>query len=371
MSKCNDANANALMHQLFQIPTHNREAQVAMVNALPSGVVPYVLTRGFGVTIPSSGKRALLMRLVAHTGTIFSREDRIAVAAEIEEERQARVRLQAQAAQVHQPFDIIVALDVCIQAFQTFEYFPGMVTVLPGHLLFNDIHTDMNPKTALFGIVIKLLKTMYDLESMGNAVLPAFIRQEVINTWMQNKLNNFNFITAALNDCARNCNIYIAPAGFVHMINMARMYNYIRMLQADQTRFNFTLNHAGFVHVVAAAPVVVLPPPQPIQMKALKIRLIVMIGLNEEDTDDEEENALDDDHHKCGVCFDNFTERKLVITGCNHAFCSGCIHGVARNRGLKSFIQCPSCRAEILELSVSQHDHAAVVAGIAPGLVVV
>jgi len=170
VSSCNDANANALMHQLFQIPTNNREAQVDMINSLPTAVVPFVLSRGFGVTIPNSGKRALLMRMVTHTESQHSdatpsHEDRIAVAAEIEEERQAQARLQhtmrvsasqnainyARQAQtqVHLPFDIMVALDECIQRFESFEYSPPeyeMVTVLPGHLLFNDTHTSMNQK---------------------------------------------------------------------------------------------------------------------------------------------------------------------------------------------------------------------------------
>jgi len=386
------------MHQLFQIPTNNREAQVDMINSLPTAVVPFVLSRGFGVTIPNSGKRALLMRMVTHTESQHSdatpsHEDRIAVAAEIEEERQAQARLQhtmrvsasqnainyARQAQtqVHLPFDIMVALDECIQRFESFEYSPPeyeMVTVLPGHLLFNDTHTSMNPKTTMFGIVVKLLKTVYDLEAANIANLPAFIRIEVINSRMQDKFNDLNWITDTFKAAARHCNIYIAWAGICHMINMAKMYNYIRMLQPDQSRFKFTLNHVGFVHETVAVPPPPPPQPQPQQpqMKALNIRIIVMLGLNEDDddTDDDDDECNqsrihdDDDHNKCGVCFDNFTERKLAITGCNHAFCSDCIHGVARSRGLKSFIKCPSCRAEISELSVSKHEYAAVVAGI-------
>jgi hypothetical protein len=383
------------MHQLFKIPTNNREAQVDMINSLPSAVVPFVLSRGFGVTIPNSGKRALLMRMVTHTESqqsdaTPSREDRIAVAAEIEEERQAQARLQhtmrvsasqnainyARQAQtqVHLPFDIMVVLDECIQRFESFEYSPPeyeMVTVLPGHLLFNDTHTSMNPKTTMFGIVVKLLKTVYDLEAANIANLPAFIRIEVINSRMQDKFNDLTWITDTLKAAARHCNIYIAWAGICHMINMTKMYNYIRMLQPDQSRFKFTLNHVGFVHETVAVPPPPPPQPQP-QMKALNIRIIVMLGLNEDDddTDDDDDECNqsrihdDDDHNKCGVCFDNFTKRKLTITGCNHAFCSDCIHGVARSRGLKSFIKCPSCRAEISELSVSKHEYAAVVAGI-------
>ena len=378
MSACNDANANALMHQLFQIPAYRRETQVVMVKALPSGVVSYVISRGFGLAIPSTGKRNKLIDLVltrsaaemAANADAMTEDERVAMAAEIAAENQARRNALAavRAARAAQtvpasviPADIMMMIDACIQTFQSFAYSPDMVVVLRGHSFYNEVQpTYLNPQLTLMNIVVKFLTTMFRLESSRSMGLPHSTRLTEINQRLQIKFNEPGWIEAALKSGARGCNIRILQAGIIHMVNMVRMYNYIRLIQADQFQFNYSLNHVGFVQP-AAQPAQVPNPPQ---MKPLKIRIVVMTDLNEEDTDDETE---EDDDHKCGVCFDNFTERKLVITGCNHSFCSTCIHGVARTRGLKSFILCPSCRTEVSELSVSLHDYQAVVAGIAPG----
>jgi hypothetical protein len=352
-----------------------------MVKALPSGVVSYVISRGFGLAIPSTGKRDKLINLVlarstaemaADAAAVMPEEERVALAAEIAAENQARSHALA-AARAAQPVpvpvipvDIIARLDVCIQTFQAFEYLANMVCVLQGHSFYNGLLDPvyLNAPLTMMNIVIRFLTTMFNLESNRVIDLPNSARLAVINQRLQLKFNDIAWIEAALKAGARHCNIRILQTGIIHMVNMVRMYNYVRLIQADQSQFNYSLNHVGFVQP-AAQPAQVPNPPQ---MKALKIRIVVMVGLNEEDTDDEaEDDAAEDDAHKCGVCFDNFTERKLVITGCNHSFCSTCIHGVARTRGLKSFILCPSCRTEVSELSVSQHDYQAVVAGIAPG----
>ena len=54
----------------------------------------------------------------------------------------------------------------------------------------------------------------------------------------------------------------------------------------------------------------------------------------------------------CGVCYDDFKPNQVVKTGCDHEFCTGCISNWAKQRGIKSFIQCPLCRAEIDTLTV-------------------
>lgn len=54
----------------------------------------------------------------------------------------------------------------------------------------------------------------------------------------------------------------------------------------------------------------------------------------------------------CGICFDDFKPTVIAKTGCGHDFCIKCISAWARQRGIKSFIQCPCCRTEIDELTV-------------------
>jgi hypothetical protein len=54
----------------------------------------------------------------------------------------------------------------------------------------------------------------------------------------------------------------------------------------------------------------------------------------------------------CNVCFDELKPAQLVKTGCDHDFCADCIGSWAKQRGIKSFIQCPCCRTEIDTLTV-------------------
>jgi hypothetical protein len=63
----------------------------------------------------------------------------------------------------------------------------------------------------------------------------------------------------------------------------------------------------------------------------------------------------------CGVCFEELKSEKVVKTGCGHVYCSTCIGGIAKQRGMKSFIPCPGCRAEIKELKVQNEEEKKIV----------
>jgi hypothetical protein len=69
----------------------------------------------------------------------------------------------------------------------------------------------------------------------------------------------------------------------------------------------------------------------------------------------------------CGICFDDFKSSLIVRAGCEHEFCAGCISKWAKERGIKTFIQCPCCRAEIDTLTVgTKAEMKKVKAGLAP-----
>ena len=85
------------------------------------------------------------------------------------------------------------------------------------------------------------------------------------------------------------------------------------------------------------------PKPAPEVMKTLKTTITCRAPHRSKKTD-----ML----VSCGICFDDFKPTMLVKTGCGHDFCTGCISGWAKQRGIKSFIQCPCCRAEIDTLTV-------------------
>lgn len=125
-----------------------------------------------------------------------------------------------------------------------------------------------------------------------------------------------------------------------HIDNMARMYNYERLLDNSNTFEMFW-------------PARIAEAMNPAQMKVLAIKITVCEPCQSEDT--------------CGVCFDELPSEKMVKTGCGHVYCSTCIAGVAHQRGIKSFIPCPGCRADIVELKVyNEEEHQLVVDGLKP-----
>lgn len=122
-----------------------------------------------------------------------------------------------------------------------------------------------------------------------------------------------------------------------HVDNMTRMYNYDRLLENSNT---FEIFWPSRIE-------------KPEAMKVLPIKITVCEPCQPEDT--------------CGVCFDELPSEKLVKTGCGHTYCSTCIAGVAHQRGIKSFIPCPGCRADIVELKVyNEEEHQLVLDGLKP-----
>ena len=132
----------------------------------------------------------------------------------------------------------------------------------------------------------------------------------------------------------------LLPNEIRHIDNMARMYNYERLLENSNTFEMF------WPSLISAAM-------NQDKMKVLPIKITMCEPCLPEDT--------------CGVCFDELPSEKMVKTGCGHTYCSTCIAGVAHQRGIKSFIPCPGCRADIVELKVfNKEEHKLVVDGLKP-----
>ena len=87
---------------------------------------------------------------------------------------------------------------------------------------------------------------------------------------------------------------------------------------------------------------------RPSEMKALKTVITCCPIVAPLDVEDAPKPPPD----TCSVCFDNLVPSRVVRTGCDHTFCSDCIGDWAKERGMKSFIQCPCCRAEIDNITV-------------------
>ena len=88
-------------------------------------------------------------------------------------------------------------------------------------------------------------------------------------------------------------------------------------------------------------------PPHPFEVVANKMKALKTVI-----TSRDQRSKKTDAPITCGICFDDFKPSHIVRTGCEHEFCATCISTWAKQRGIKSFIQCPCCRAEIDELSV-------------------
>lgn len=379
VSACNDEHSNALMVQLFQAES----VAVAMqkVKAMTAGVVSFVLSRGFNVAI--SGKRARLIELVLarypapdaleyresvatreavaevklSRARIVARERAIVARDRAIEERErmnSLLRVQEEQYSVQVMFESIVAL------IHQFDY-TGAMSLLPSHESYGEPVYVFSPHQivqTMLNFVVNFLTTVYRLETDKAGGIPVLTRQLEINRSMRAKLNSSEWFESALRCAALSSHVEFTQAGIVHMTCMAKMYNYRRMLQADQTLFVYSPINAPFLQPLQ--PVVHKMP-----MKPLNIRVVLVV---EDDVEEVvEEGAPKKELPVCGICFDDLLAHKAVITGCNHTFCSDCIGKFARTRGIKSFINCPCCRREVDELMVtSQVERVAVIAGLAP-----
>lgn len=370
VSSCNDHQATIYMNQLLQ--ETSAPAAMEKIRAMTAGIVSFVLSRGFGV--PISGKRAKLIELVLArypaADVLGSRELIARREAEAEaraEQRrvasQARIIAQQERRNVER--DRVNALlleqdeigelyDNLRQRFNTLALivnnpnsYYDVVSLLPSHPSYEidnvNVLNTRHTVDIMMRFVKMLLTTINRLETERASSMLESLRQHEINMRTNAKLNRVEWVESALRSAAVSCRVQFTQAGIVHMTRMAKMYNYRRMLHADQTQYDYT-------HVYTHPAVHVQPV-----MKPLKICVVL------------KKNTKDIEGQVCGICFDDLPALKTVMTGCNHVFCSVCIGRFAQTRGIKSFINCPCCRSEIAELSVScQVEHDAVVAGIAP-----
>ena len=371
VSSCNDHQANIYMNQLLQ--ETSAPAAMEKIRAMTAGIVSFVLSRGFGV--PISGKRAKLIELVLArypTADVLRSRELIArreaeAEARAEQRRvasQARIIAQQERRNVErervnalllEQDEIGELYDNLQQRFNTLALivnnpisYYDVVSLLPSHPSYGIDNVNVLNTRHTVDIMIRfvkmLLATINRLETERASSMLESLRQHEINMRTNAKLNCVEWVESALRSAADGCRVQFTQAGIVHMTRMAKMYNYRRMLHADQTQYDYS--HVQQAHVQQAHV-------QPV-MKPLQICVALM-------------SLKDIEGQVCGICFDDLPALKTVMTGCNHVFCSDCIGKFAQTRGIKSFINCPCCRSEIAELSVScQVEHDAVVAGIAP-----
>lgn len=213
------------------------------------------------------------------------------------------------------------------------------VILLPGNASRSASMSDAELHSEIERLVVKVITRLIENFASVRASGAVDVDQ---HTHICNCVENMPFMNAVMNN--------VSSEG--HMILSARAKQYIMthiMIKICIRRYNVIRDAMLKCHV-------------PDVMKALKI--VVKCRMYEEEEADEVVLT-------CGVCFDDLTKGTAVRTGCGHNFCSDCICNWAKQRGIKSFIQCPCCRTEIDKLTVAgESEQVKVESGLAPAPVV-
>ena len=341
VSKCNDANAMSAMHDLFR--DESIASAMGKVDSYPSNIVSFILSRGFGVPISGVGERRKRDALRTHVRRHFSssREERLALIRTHVRTTQMidNIRQIEYNAMLAEEQGSLTNYNVLKIVTDAFDYnTPGLIGLLATHPYYQ---FGVNNNSLLISQMMKLLvKQVLDLmyeESRRTAVSAS---QAAINRKLKERLDNTEGYCELLKMYGTRCHLVLSPYAIAQMLRLSRMYNYKRVSERGSS-FNFINTN-----------------PTPVSndvMKSLAIQ--VVLELDDEKTEKEE----------CSVCFDELSREKIVKTGCNHVFCSGCVAGVAKTRGIKSFIRCPCCRADMDQLTVGcQEEHTEIIKGLAP-----
>ena len=386
VSRCNDASAMSAMQDLLR--DESIASAMGKVESYPSNIVSFILCRGFGA--PIAGKRQALRNHVLAkfpeadasawrqtNPDRVGRESREVQQQRLEEQRRETVRVerlsperriramqrmtntqQIQNAAVQEDVNrSLTQLNILRIISDAFNYTtPGLVTLLPTHPYY-DYYLGANhlvvASDTMKVVVKQVLELMYEesrrsaistsqMTSNTNIISP---HQLEINRRFQQLLDDGERYYQILQVYTIRCHMQFSPLAITQMLRLSRIYNYKRVSER-LLRFDFIETHVQQVNNNASAAV----------MKPLAIHVVLEL-----DEEEEEEKA------ECSVCFEELSREKMVKTGCNHVFCSECVAGVAKTRGIKSFIRCPCCRADIDQLTVGCHEeHAEIIKGLAP-----
>lgn len=330
ITRCDDTYATTILNE---IKNSHMELAMRLVDEIPNNIVKFVLVQGFGAS--ASLNRQALRGLVQRQYTnrslpspyvVASREhqesirlqqqqQRIAQDAEEAEEREHEVhrRQRALIRERRNNEDGYARYTLLVEQFRSSPYY----SIAERRPMYKSL------ARCQLAILERLARTSVRYRNPT---------QEEFNSYIMSKLTDHGL------ECPLGCSCYMpvfsrlrqtvwanfAIEEIIHISNIARMYNYQRLINNQHTFATI------FTEEVAAATTN--------EMKPLKIKVMLCSPCETDDT--------------CGVCFEDLEPKQIVKTGCGHVYCSTCIAGVAHQRGDKSFITCPGCRAEISELNV-------------------
>jgi len=312
-----------------------------LVDEIPNNIVKFVLVQGFSASV-SLNREALRVLVQQYYTNTIRPSPLIAIRERNQllqqQQHRAQRRAQAQEAEEERQHEEQRRQRAIIRSRRDNEDGYARYALLVEQF---QIHVNVARRTmfkSLAGCYLAIL------ERMANTMLgyrnPT---PDEFNLYIMNKLTGHGL------ECPVDCTCYsplfarmrhvvwqnFSIEEIAHITNLARMYNYQRLIHNQMTF------------------AIIFPRTDPQddttdEMKPLKIKVMLCSPCETDDT--------------CGVCFEDLEPKQVVKTGCGHVYCSTCIAGVAHQRGIKSFITCPGCRAEITELKVPNEDEEKLVA---------
>ena len=310
---CADEEARVVLEGLLS--DSNRESALQRCRTMSARHVTYALCRGFHV--PVSGGRAKLIELV-----------------------EARTQEQPSVAPsppVVEPYNPMMVLQAVISRkasltlrINELSTRPLELQFLPGHRCYGS-----NGSLPNSSIIVEKRNTVNEiakavLVSVVTMAMQAVIANDMpmsnFDVFIVNRINNIELLMPCIHETAA-LHYACVESSTGHTIEC--IITLIKFLNCDREAF----------HLYAL--INTIPPPPP-QMKVLKTVVTC--------------RPVACASGSCGICFDDMTAVKIVKTGCNHDFCVDCISNWAKQRGLKTFIQCPSCRTEIDKMTVGDKE---------------
>ena len=304
--RCNDANAHSVLNRILN---SDMDTAVSLVDTIPNNLVSFMLVRGYRLSVKSS-RNELRSRVIQEYSYRIPRPI------------VNRAPLTLVHPNIHHPAVVTHgmgdALSIATLHHQTSQLVRNYYVT----------HPQPPARMSIYMVLVRGYLRRLEQAARGQSIIEF------------NQYINMRLCISMANACESLRQILMDDE-IRHIDNMARMYNYERLLE------NLNTFEMFWPSVMAAA----IKPQD--QMKVLPIKITVCEPRQPEDT--------------CGVCFDELPSEKMVKTGCGHVYCSTCITGVAHQRGIKTFIPCPGCRADIVELKVyNEEEHQLVVDGLKP-----
>jgi len=205
----------------------------------------------------------------------------------------------------------------------------------PVAIVNNPAVIQLMPTHPLYAILTQSLQHLIEYTRITVSRFGEHLARHIIGH-VDRRYNNIQIANATLRELVQNNTRFITDAINELLLNSRVVYSEII---ADRI-FHLVVD---YITARANAPVFVAPRHHaPIHRK---LHIEVSCAPKQSLTTTEVEVL-------CGVCQDDLTLDTRITAGCGHTFCVACIEGTAKARGEKSFIRCPICRADVVELKM-------------------